>query len=118
MSFPPPPLEVVESIHTNQFLSVPDHNLNETQRERERGREGEREKGREGERERGRERFVNQHYRGRKTQFWTAFHMKKMISQQPLIRATPEEPQAPPLAEGQILPRQLEKPTVARPSKA
>ena len=72
---------------------------------REREREGERERGRKGERERGRERFVTQHYRGRKTQFWTAFHMQKMISQQPLIRATPEEPQAPPLAEGQILPR-------------
>ena len=44
LSPPPPPLEVVEGIRTNHFLSVPDHQFNETQRERERergrGREG------------------------------------------------------------------------------
>ena len=36
-----PPLEVVKGIRTNHFLSVPDHQFNETQREREREREGE-----------------------------------------------------------------------------
>ena len=44
--------------------------------------------------------------------------LQKMISQRQSIRATPEEPQAPPLAEAQILPKQLDKPTLARPSKA
>ena len=41
-----------------------------------------------------------------------------MISQRQSTRATPEEPQAPPIAEAQILPKQLDKPIVARPSKA
>ena len=41
-----------------------------------------------------------------------------MISQRQSTRATPEEPQAPPIAEAQILPKQLDKPIMARPSKA
>ena len=62
-----PALKVVERIHTNHFLSVPDHQLNETksEKERERGereREREREKGGGGRRER--ERFVTQLYKG------------------------------------------------------
>ena len=51
----PPPLEVLEGIRTNHFLSVPDHQFNETQRERERERKREREREREGEGERERE---------------------------------------------------------------
>ena len=42
-----PALKVVERIHTNHFLSVPDHQLNETKSEKERER-GEREREREG----------------------------------------------------------------------
>ena len=164
-----PALEVVERIHTNHFLSFPDHQLNETQREREREREGER--GREREGERGREREIcdltpqrlkntildgvpyakhdllaashsthsrrasstsvsRRHkiaYTTRQNQsgnikqgpvsVWVSL-LQKMISQRQSIQATPEEPQAPPLAEAQILPKQLDKPTVARPSKA
>ena len=63
-----PALKVVERIHTNQFLSVPDHQLNETKSEKERER-GERERERERERRGGggrreRERFVTQLYKG------------------------------------------------------
>ena len=60
-----PALKVVERIHTNHFLSVPDHQLNETKSEKERER-GERERERRGgggER-RERERFVTQLYKG------------------------------------------------------
>ena len=52
-----PALKVVERIHTNHLLSVPDHQLNETKSEKERERE-------ERERERERERFVTQLYKG------------------------------------------------------
>ena len=45
-----PALKVVERIHTNHFLSVPDHQLNETKSEKERERE---EREREREREKG-----------------------------------------------------------------
>ena len=43
--------------------------------------------------------------------------IQKMISQQPFIQATPDEPQAPPLADTPILPKELDKATMAIPSK-
>lgn len=44
--------------------------------------------------------------------------VQKVISQQPFIQATPEEPRTPPLADATILPKQLDRATVAIPSKA
>ena len=64
--------QVVDRIHTNHFLSVPDHQLNDTQREK----------------------FVSQP--------WMAFLIQKMIFQQSSIRAALDEPQAPPLADATI----------------
>ena len=43
--------------------------------------------------------------------------IQKMISQQLFIQATPDEPQAPPLADTPILPKELDKATMAIPSK-
>ena len=65
-----PALKVVERIHTNHFLSVPDHQLNETKSEKEREREREKERERERERRGGGggrreiEIFVTQLYKG------------------------------------------------------
>ena len=94
-----PAIEAVERIHTNYFLSVADHLLSEAQRERERE-------------------ICDPIYRGLKTQSWMASLLQKVISQQPFIQATPEEPQTPPLADATILPKQLDRATVAIPSKA
>ena len=44
--------------------------------------------------------------------------MQKMISQQLSFRATADKRQAPPLADDTMLPKQLQKVTVAMPSKA
>ena len=46
------------------------------------------------------------------------FPMQKMISQQLSFRATADKLQAPPLADDTISPKQLQKVTVAIPSKA
>ena len=93
-----PAIEAVERIHTNYFLSVADHLLSEAQRERERE-------------------ICDPIYRGLKTQSWMASLVQKVISQQPFIQAIPEEPQTPPLADATILPKQLDRATVAIPSK-
>ena len=46
------------------------------------------------------------------------FPMQKMISKQPFFRATADNPEAPPLTDTTMLPKQLNKATVAIPSKA
>ena len=110
-----PALNVVERIHTNHFLSVPDHQLNETKSEKEREREErEREKG--GEEEKERDLWPN--FTKVENTILDGFLYAKMISQQPPIRPTPDEPQAPPLADATKLLKQLDKAKVAIPNKA
>ena len=114
-----PALKVVERIHTNHFLSVPDHQLNETKSEKEWER-GEREREREGGgggKKRKRE-ICDPTLQRLKIQSWMASYMQKIISQQPPIRPTPDEPQAPPLADATKLLKQLDKAKVAIPNKA